>query len=443
MSSDIQPTKELLRRKRDGGVWSDAEVARFVQGVTTKEITDAQSAAFLMAACIHGLTVDETASLTTHMANSGARLQRGLTSRPAIDKHSTGGVGDKVSLLLSPLAISCGLAVPMISGRGLGHTGGTVDKLESVYGIKMELSMERCSELMRKNFGFMSAATEEIAPADRRLYALRDATGTVENVGLITASILSKKLAEGLDGLVMDVKVGRGAFMKTFDDARTLGTSIASVAAATGLPCTVVYTDMNTPLGRTIGNWNEVVEAEQALASYDETDARLRLVTEQLVAEMLLLGKVASTDEEALHAVRAAWRSGIAHETFHRMLKEQGGNWQESVRRAQQKCLSYPLTSVESGRLDVDAMILAMAVLMGGGGRLRNGDTIDPYVGIELVRQTGDYVTAGDVVCIVQAQDHNVAKRIAERIRPGFTVHYNNDSPPTIIDVIRPLGAGV
>jgi pyrimidine-nucleoside phosphorylase len=443
MSSDIQPIKELLRRKRDGGVWSDAEVARFVQGVTTKEVTDAQSAAFLMAACIHGLTVEETASLTTHMANSGARLQRGLTSRPAIDKHSTGGVGDKVSLLLSPLAISCGLAVPMISGRGLGHTGGTVDKLESIFGMNMELPMHRCSELLRKNFGFMSAATEEIAPADRRLYALRDATGTVENVGLITASILSKKLAEGLDGLVMDVKVGRGAFMKTFDDARKLGTSIASVAAAAGLPCTIVYTDMNAPLGRSIGNWNEVVEAEQALASYDEADARLRSITEQLVAEMLLLAKVTSTDEEALHAVRAAWRSGIAHETFHRMLREQGGNWRESVRRAQHHCISHPVSSVETGRLDVDAMNLAMAVLMEGGGRLRNGDRIDPYVGIDLLRQPGDDVTAGDVVCIVHAQDHDVAKRIAARILPGFTARYNKALPPTVIDVIRPLETDV
>lgn len=432
------PMKELLRRKRDGAKWTEAEIVQFVEGVTNGDVTDAQCAAFLMAACINDLTVDETACLTLAMMRSGARLERGISSRLAVDKHSTGGVGDKVSLLLSPLAIACGLAVPMISGRGLGHTGGTVDKLESVLGLKMALSMDESKQLLREHHGFMSAATAEIAPADRRLYSLRDATGTVENVGLITASILSKKMCEGLDGLVMDVKVGKGAFMKTLDEAQRLGTSIASVAKAAGLPCTVVYTSMDTPLGQSVGNWVEMVEAEEALASYEHTDPRLRRVTECLVTEMLLLADVATTETAAHAMVRSAWTSGAAHREFHAMISRQGGDWEETVRDARRKTVSLEVVAESSGVVTVDPMAVALVVMSAGGGRLRDGDTIDPYVGVRFILQSGDSVKPGDALAVVSGSSVEGATELQNALKHAIQIGDPKNIMPDIIDLTRP-----
>jgi pyrimidine-nucleoside phosphorylase len=436
MSEHI-PVKELLRRKRDGGTWTDSEISWFVKGVASGKVSDAQCAAFLMAACIRDLTVEETTALTLSMMESGNRLSRGTSVRAAVDKHSTGGVGDKVSLLLSPLAIACGLAVPMISGRGLGHTGGTVDKLESVHGLRMDVSMTECEKLLRENHGFMSAATDEIAPADKRLYALRDTTGTVENVGLITASILSKKMCEGLDGLVMDVKVGRGAFMHTMAEARRLGSSIAAVSHAAGLRCTVVYTAMDVPLGRAVGNWLEMVEAEQSLASYEQADPRLRTVTEQLVAEMLLLAGSTGDVSSALALVEHAWTSGAAHAEFHNIISRQGGDWRGTEREAQQKMIHCDVCVETAGVLVVDARALALAVMKAGGGRLRDGDAIDPYVGVNFVRQTGEVVNAGETVATVTATMPDVLSALASDVARGMTTIAGPVTVESVLEIRR------
>lgn len=431
------PFKELLKQKRDGLAWSDADVQRFVDGVTTGQISDSQVGAFLMAACTRGLTIDETVALTKSMARSGECFVRSASERRYIDKHSTGGVGDKVSILLAPLMLASGIAVPMISGRGLGHTGGTVDKLESVVGMKMDLSMTELRDLLLQHHGFMSAATPELAPADKRLYSIRDVTGTVENIGLITSSILSKKLAEGLDGLVMDVKVGRGAFMISKEEALSLGRTIQSVAKQADVACTVVYTAMDNPLGWAVGNWIEVWEAEQALAGLN-VNAQLRECTEVLGAEMLLLAEKGLTHEEARAIVQGVWNSGRAHSEFHDMLRRQGGNWKESMERAMKGTNTVEVVASTAGYIaDIDARLVALAVLKAGGGRLRDNDKIDPFAGVLFSAERGTATKVGDVIAHAQAGTPERSREIAQALERVFSYTEETLSKQEIILTIE------
>jgi len=435
----MKSIKELLNDKRQGATWAPVDVERFVHGVVHGEVSAAQAGAFLMAACIHDLADTETAALTTAMAHSGARFERGLAGRPAVDKHSTGGVGDKVSLLLAPLAAACGLAVPMISGRGLGHTGGTVDKLESIRGLRMDLSMTELSALLQAEGLFMAAQTPDLAPADRILYALRDVTGTVENVGLITASILSKKFAEGLDGLVMDLKVGSGAFMKDRAAAERLATSIKRTCDVAGLSCTIVFTRMDRPLGAAVGNWVEVVEAEVALQDPAYAHPDLHLVTSTLVEEMLLLGGICATEEEAADRVHQAWSSREAWKLFHRMLERQGGSWSASV----QQYASTPQAVVEAAAsgtvVAIDPMAVAQAVLHAGGGRRVETDRIDPVAGVVFQVDVGDEVTRGQPLATIHAEQASVLPDLAVGIQAA--VHMATapaeQEPSVILDVWR------
>jgi thymidine phosphorylase len=411
----MKSTKELLRFKRDGHHFTADDIHRFINGVVGGTVSAAQVAAFCMASCIRGLNSEETAALTLSMAQSGRVLKRSDTGRPRIDKHSTGGVGDKVSLLLTPLAASCGTDVPMISGRGLGHTGGTLDKLESVPGFSTVISEQEMDHYLAESGMFMAGQTVDLVPADRILYAVRDVTGTVENVGLLTASILSKKLAESLDGLVMDMKVGSAAFMQTLDQARTLAESMKSVCESVGVPVRFVFTRMDEPLGYAVGNWLEIAEAEHALATSAERS--LAEVTIELTAHMVHLAGLETTIEDSRRRVVRAWKNGSAHQRFHRMIAQQGGRWSDAVTMyAMQKPLV--IEAATSGWIDhIDARDVALAVLHAGGGRHREDDTIDPSAGVVFHCERGSEVAAGDPLVSVYAQDAARRDELAAAMR--------------------------
>lgn len=410
----MKSTKELLRIKRDGGMWSDEEVTEFVRRTVDGQASPAQVAAFLMAACTRGLSSQETAALTMSMAHSGTVLERASSVRPRIDKHSTGGVGDKVSLLLAPLAVACGLDVPMISGRGLGHTGGTLDKLESVRGLSTALSLEQMSGLIDEHHLFMAGQTPTLVPADRIMYALRDVTGTVENTGLITASILSKKIAEGLDGLVMDLKVGSAAFLPDLAAAEELARSMKSVCDHIGLPVRFVFTRMSQPLGRAVGNWVEMVETDAALAGFVQRD--LAEVTLELVAQMIMLAEVTVTAEQARERVVRAWKSGQAHVIFHEMLRRQGGDWAASLDHYG----SLPTQTMHAhsdGMVDeIDARALAIILGSAGAGRERESDVIDHAVGVVIHQPAGTPVATGQPLATVHASSAEQCRMLCNKL---------------------------
>src|SRR5262245_22126837 len=315
---------DISRKKRDGGALSAAEIDAFISGVTHETWPDYQASALLMAIVLRGMTADETAALTRAMVHSGIRLD--LSDLPGIkvDKHSTGGVGDKTSLILAPLAAACGVIVPKMFGRGLGHSGGTLDKLEAIPGFRVGLSLDEFHIALRKVGCALISQTREIAPADKKLYALRDVTATVENIPLITASIMSKKIAEGIGGLVMDVKCGRGAFMKTHADARTLARSIVANGTANGLRTEALIPAMDQPLGRAVGNALEVRECIDTLKG--EGPPELEALSVELAARMLRLGGLAADLDDARAKVRAALSSGTGLELFLRMVERQGGD---------------------------------------------------------------------------------------------------------------------
>lgn len=410
----MKSIKELLRTKRDGHPLSAEEIEYFVTQTVSNEASPAQVAAFLMASCTRGLTMEETTALTLSMARSGELLPRAASERCRIDKHSTGGVGDKVSLLLAPLAVACGLDVPMISGRGLGHTGGTLDKLESVDGLTTDLSMQAMTDLLEAHHLFMAGQTPTLVPADRIMYALRDVTGTVENVGLITASILSKKIAEGLDGLVMDLKVGSAAFLPTLQQAEQLAVSMRQVCHSIGLPVTFVFTRMDRPLGKAVGNWVEMVEAEAALAGLVQRD--LAEVTTELVARMIMLSDTSIGHEAARAAVIERWKSGQAHIIFHEMLTRQGGNWHRSMQRYATLPRLEILAS-DSGYVDeISARELANILSSAGAGRSREDDLIDPAVGVVIHQPPGTPVQRGQPLATVHASSDNAALKLRNEL---------------------------
>ena len=318
---------DLIRKKRDGGELTPDEIDAFVQAASHGTWPDYQLSALLMAICIRGMTDAETAHLTRAMTDSGVRVDLTNLAGVKVDKHSTGGVGDKTSLILGPLAAACGVIVPMMSGRGLGHTGGTLDKLEAIPGFRVNLSIDEFQTALRRVGIGMIGQTADVAPADKKLYALRDVTGTVESVPLITASILSKKIAEGISALVMDVKCGRGAFMKTLPEARALAQSLVRVGTANGLKVEAIITKMDAPLGRAVGNANEVAECIAILnpESNRPPDA-LRELSILLAAKMVLFAGIAADQDAAVQKIEAALKSGAALEKFRQIVAQQGGD---------------------------------------------------------------------------------------------------------------------
>lgn len=405
---------DVIIRKRDGAKLSREEIASFLRGYLRNEVADYQAAALLMAIFLRGMDFEETAALTDEMMRSGELYDLGgLGLGRTVDKHSTGGVGDKVSLVLAPLVAACGVAVPMVSGRGLGHTGGTLDKLESIPGFQVRLDQERFKRQLCAIGVAMIGQSDAFVPADKRLYALRDVTGTIESIPLICASIMSKKVASGAQALVMDVKVGSGAFMPTLERARELAENLIGVGRALDRPVRALLTDMEQPLGVMIGNSLEVIESIECLR--DEGPADLRELTLELAAEMILLAQDKQGQEErreAYEQAQRALRSGQAWEKFREMVKWQGGDvgavddpsWLDVSREIRE------FASPEGGYIaGMDCRALGNAAMVLGAGRLKASDTIDPGVGLKMLVRIGDRVEAGQpLLRIYQRQGRGI-----------------------------------
>lgn len=413
----------LISKKRDGQTLSAEELGDLVAGVVDGTLGDAQLGAFLMAVCCRGMSRAETTALTLAMRNSGRVLQHPQIPGKKIDKHSTGGVGDKVSLLLAPLVAAAGVAVPMISGRGLGHTGGTIDKLLAIPGYRTDLSIAEFQRVLQGCGYAMLQAGSEIAPADRRMYSTRDISGTVPSVPLITSSILSKKLAEGIDGLVMDVKCGRAAFLPDFAAATELTESLVEVGRAAGISMTALITDMDHPLGLALGNALEVAEVLAALQG--DCPADLREVTLALGAEMLVLGGVAATPAAARAQLEKVWRSGQARECFARNVVLQGGSAQlldATTSLGHAKCIVPVLAERAGYVVDVDPLALGHVVVDLGGGRRQSSDAINPLVGVVLTKVLGAKVAAGEPLAMVHAASEAAATAARQRVAQAMPI---------------------
>ena len=428
--------QEVIRKKRDGAALSDAEVGFFVQGLVDESWSEGQVAALAMAIVLNGMDAAECVALSRAMTQSGPVLDwadAGLHG-PVLDKHSTGGVGDKVSLVLAPIVAACGGVVPMVSGRGLGHTGGTLDKLQALPGYRIDPPPALMRQVLRHAGCAIVGPSATLAPADRRLYAIRDVTATVESVPLITASILSKKLAAGLDGLVMDVKVGNGAFMTGLSDARTLARSLVQVAAGAGLRCQALITDMNQVLGHSAGNALEVAESIVCLTGAAQ-DPRLLDLTLALAAQLLQLGGLASTLAAGRALAQSALASGRAAEHFARMVAGLGGP--ADVLAAAHLPVAPVSRDVPAARDGVlaamDTRALGLVVVALGGGRRRAGDGVDPRVGLSQVQALGSRLRAGDALLRVHAADAAQAEAAVQAVLAAITVA---DQAPVIGPVV-------
>jgi len=425
---------EVIHAKREGREVPPEDLARLVDGFTRGEIPDYQMAAFCMAVFFRGMTAAETAALTGAMLRSGDVLDLSEVPGAKVDKHSTGGVGDKVSLALAPLAAACGVKVPMISGRGLGHTGGTLDKLEAIPGFRVDLPIERFRELVRDVGACLIGQTARLAPADKKLYALRDVTATVESIPLIAASIMSKKLAEGIDALVLDVKVGSGAFMKTPDRARELARTLAGIGRQMGKRVSALVTRMDEPLGLAVGNALETAEAIACLRG--EGPADLREVTVALTAEMLVLGAPGTGRAEARARVERAIADGSGLRKLEEIVAAQGGD-AAAVRdpgrlpRAPRRLAVPAPASGVVEVIDTEAVGLASVAL--GAGRARTEDRVDPAVGIVVHKKLGDAVERGEPLATIHHGDRGEdPARVAARLAAAWTL--GRHAPPA-----RPL----
>ena len=431
--------QEIIRKKRDGGALGTEEIASFVSGLVSGAVTEMQASALAMAVFFRGMTRDEAVALTLAMRDSGDVLAWAgeALPGPVLDKHSTGGVGDNVSLLLAPMVAACGGFVPMISGRGLGHTGGTLDKLEAIPGYTAKPDNALFRRVVREAGCAIIGQTENLAPADKRLYAIRDVTATVESIPLITASILSKKLAAGLDGLVMDIKTGSGAFMPTLEQSRALAASIVAVANGAGLKTTALITDMNEALAPAAGNAVEVINAIDNLTGHRRDD-RLIAVTLALGAEMLVTGGLAATLDEARGRLDAALASGAAAETFGRMVAALGGPadlMERPVKHLPAAPLIRPVYAGTAGCVAaVETRALGLAVVALGGGRTRAADPIDPAVGLTDLAAPGETVDSGRPLALVHARDEAQFERAAAAVRAAYRLGAGGSRPPLIAE---------
>ena len=424
---------EIIRKKRDGFSLTEEEITFAIKEYTTGEIPDYQMAAFLMAVVLKGMAKDETLFLTRAMLDSGKTFDLSKIPGRKIDKHSTGGVGDKVSLILAPLVASCGVVVPMVSGRGLGHTGGTLDKLESIEGFKIALSYEEFHCILDKIGVAIMGQTDKIAPADRKMYSLRDVTGTVESIPLITASILSKKLAEGIDGLVLDVKCGKGAFMRGLEDAEKLGEAIGSVMKGFGKEYSAIITNMDQPLGRYVGNSLEVIESIECLKGNGPSD--LMEVTFSLASEMLIMGKRAKNRKEAIPILKDAIETGKALDRFKKMIELQGGNPGviEDYAILPLSKNREVLRSKETGWIsEIDAYEIGVINLLLGGGRRKKEDVVNLGVGMVFEKKVGDRVEKGEAIATIY-YNKVLDKEIKERFFRAIKISPNLLKKPKAI----------
>lgn len=427
--------QEIIRRKREGEVLTDAEIAFFVKGITDDSISEGQVAALAMAVFFNGMTMDERAALTRNMRDSGTVLDwkaLGLDG-PVVDKHSTGGVGDKVSLMLGPIVGACGAFVPMISGRGLGHTGGTLDKFDSIPGYRTTPTLEEFAKVTREVGCAIIGQTSDLAPADKRFYGIRDVTATVESIPLITASILSKKLAAGLDSLVMDVKFGSGAFMNEYERARELAQSITEVATRNGVPTVALLTDMEQVLGDTVGNALEMRESIDFLTGKHQEE-RVYDVTMALAAEMLAVSGVATDVSDGLRMATDALNSGKAAEVFGKMVTSLGGPT-DFIEKNENYLEAAPMvnavTAAKTGRvLSMDARKVGLALVALKGGRTRADQKIDFAVGFTDFIKVGQPVSAETPLCIAHTRDDAQLEEATKLLREAIVIG-DGDVHPT------------
>ena len=414
---------DIITTKRDGREHTREEIEFFIEGYTRGDIPDYQVSAWLMACFLNGLTDDETYFLTDAMLHTGSSIDLTEIDIPKVDKHSTGGVGDKVSLVLAPAVAACGVAVPMTSGRGLGFSGGTLDKLESIPGFDVHLSEAQFVQVLKEVGYVMSGQTETLAPADRKLYALRDVTGTVENLSLITASILSKKIAEGADSIVMDVKSGSGAFMKTLDKSRALAQSLRYTAERLGKRITCVISNMSQPLGMTVGSSIEVIESIECLRGGGPDDV-VELVT-LLGGYMLEHAGFAGSPDSGCKKIREKLLNGEALERFTRSVRCQGGNVGvvEDTGNFKKAASDEPVTAQENGYVcSINTELIGTAAVFIGAGRFKKEDEIDPSAGITVHRKIGDPVEIGDTLVTLHVNNRDGVKRAAELIQAAYDI---------------------
>ena len=422
--------KLILDKKREGHALGSAEIRDFIAGFTCGEIPDYQMSALAMAICCRGMTERETADLTDAMRRSGRCLDWPMATA---DKHSTGGVGDKLSLVVQPLAAACGVAVPSLTGRGLGLTGGTADKLESIPGYNASLALDDFQKVVADVGVSMTVQTDEITPADKKLYALRDVTGTVASIPLIVASILSKKLAEGAGTLVFDVKCGTGAFMKTRADAAALAHALVNGARAAGRKAAALVTDMNAPLGSAVGNANEVAEALAILRGARDAVRDVELCIE-LAALMVSLAQELPLDA-ARQKCRAALADGRAYEKFAAMVRAQGGDLERFAALMDRPTFKFRIQAMKSGRVAaIDAEKVARVALSLGAGRLRTGDAIDPRAGVTLAVQVGDRVGTGSPLATLEkSTDPEGLEKAAAELYKAFEIATEAEAPASLI----------
>jgi pyrimidine-nucleoside phosphorylase len=429
---------DLIRHKRDGGTFDRAAIDGFIAGVTDGTLPDYQISALLMAIVLRGMTPDETAALTDAMVRSGVRVTYPGLDGTAVDKHSTGGVGDKTSLVLAPLAAACGAYVPMMSGRGLGHTGGTLDKLEAIPGFRTGLSLDELKAAVSSIGCALIGQTSEIAPADRKLYALRDVTGTVESIPLICASIMSKKIAEGIGGLVLDVKTGSGAFMKTPESSRALAQSLAAIGRSAGVRTEAMITMMDAPLGRAVGNASEVIESIETLKGNGPKD--LEQLSVRLAARMLIAGGVAEDDGDAESRIRGAMTSGAGVEKLRQIIENQGGDPRviDDYRRLPSTVDRAYIEAARGGYVSgLEAESVGRAAVSLGAGRGKIDDVIDHGVGIRVLAPVGQEVRAGDRVLEIQHRAGRGLDAAVFLLRQAVQIADAPPSPrPLIVDTI-------
>ena len=414
------PLPELIRKKRDGGVLGGDDIDAFIAGCVDGRVPDYQAAALLMAVYFRGLDDQELSRWTQAMLHSGDVLDLSELPGVKVDKHSTGGVGDMVSLALAPLCAACGVVVPMISGRGLGHTGGTLDKLEAIPGFRTDLTEARFRAVLGEVGACLIGQSDRLAPADRRLYALRDVTGTVESIPLIASSIMSKKLAEGIDALVLDVKVGSGAFMKTLERARALAGTLCAIGRGAGKRVTALLTDMDQPLGRFVGNALEVREAIHTLRGTGSPD--VRALTLALGGEMVMLAGRADSPAAARALLEEAIASGAALERLAKLVVAQGGAAAAVLEEALPEAPGRAeVKSAAAGTVvALDAEAIGLAALSLGAGRVRKEDAIDPAVGVELLCKRGDPVAGGQVLALLHHRDGRGLSDAVRRIGGAY-----------------------
>ena len=426
-------TVDLLRKKRDGYSLNAREIEHLVAGAVSGAVTPEQLSAWLMASCIQGLNLEETRALTLAMRDSGEKFDSSRLGKPAVDKHSSGGVGDKTSFLVAPMAAACGLAVPMISGRALGHTGGTLDKLESIPGYRTDLSLAEFESVVVRCGCAIVGQTPNLVPADRVLYSLRDRTGTVENTGLLCSSILSKKLAEGLAGLVLDVKTGSGSSLRDREKSAYLAAMMVAIAETAGTRTVALLTDMDQPLGRTAGNWIEIAECVELLRGQRPGASEdLRELSLELAGWMVHLGGKAFEPEEGRLMAEAALRDGSALSTFLEMVEAQGGDLSvfDDPLGTHKPGATYVLESWATGVITaMDTTEIGWAVQRTGAGRAKAGAPVDPHAGIEFHARRGARVEAGQPIATIYATDEAHIEEPVRRLKAALTI---SAEPPRV-----------